>query len=204
MADPRLLDYVRRNIHLGYTEEQLRKVLISAGYNVRDIDDALDTIIRPQYLTSQAPPKKEGPPEEPSFFQRMPTWMLVSSGAGIFLLVVIIILLIPSGSGPPGLLFQNGIKVPAYELSCMDPATTFTLTVKNEADTALADVQLFIDEVFQQDQILKTLEKGASATYTYEGVECKDWIGEKSIKIVSNKATAEGTILFECTSGTCV
>jgi len=203
MSDSRLLDYVRRNIHLGYTEEQLRKVLISAGYNVRDIDDSLDAVLRPQSLAPQAPPKKEEPPAEQSFFQRMPTWMMVSSGAGIFLLVVIVVLLIPTGSGPPGLLSQNGIKVSAYELSCMDFTSSFTLTVKNEAATALADVQLFIDDVFQQDQIVKTLEKGASATYTYDGVECKEWVGEKSIKIVSNKATAEGMITFECSSGTC-
>ena len=203
MADPRLIDYVRRNIHLGYTEEQLRKVLISAGYNVRDIDDSLDTVLRPQSLTPRVPPKKTGPPEEQSFFQRMPTWMLVSGGAGIFLLVVIIILLIPTGSGPPGLLFQNGIKVAAYEFNCLDPIKTFTLTIKNEAETDLADVQLFIDEMFQQNQIIKTLGKGASATYTYDDVECKEWVGEKNIKIVSNKATAEGTITFECSSGTC-
>jgi len=201
MADPRVLAYIKNNIKLGYSEEQLRNALVSAGYNVRDIDEAIDQVLHPQDLKSQKP--AEMPKEEKGFFATLPLWMILSGAAGILLLIVILVLLIPSGSGSPGLLFQEGIKVVEYDLKCDGTASMFTLKVKNEGSSELSNMQLFIDDAFQSDQVVSKLGTGSSATYSYAGVDCTEWVGEKIIKIVSDKATAEGTIAFECITGTC-
>jgi len=201
MADPRLIDYVRKNLQLGYTEEQLRNTLITAGYNMRDIEDALASVIRPQELKQQAPsPQPEG---EKGFFERLPLWMILSGAAGVVLLVVIIVMLIPSGEGPAAILSQQGIKVSAYDFNCAGPASALTLTIKNVGAYDLMDLQLFKDDMFQQGQLIPSLGTGASATYTYSTIDCMDWVGAKKIKIVSNKATAEGAITFKCSSGAC-
>ena len=57
MPNQQLITYIHQNLKLGYTEEQLRKVLISAGYGVRDIDDAIDSVLRPQDLKPLEPAK---------------------------------------------------------------------------------------------------------------------------------------------------
>jgi|TARA_Y100000310_G_C20696085_1_gene825880 hypothetical protein len=202
MPDPRLIAYVKQNLQLGYTEEQLRKTLVSAGYNVRIIDDAIDTVLRPQELKpiQPAPAQEE---QQSGFFDRVPIWMVASAIGGVFLLVIIIVLILPSGSGPSGLMSQEGIKISAYDFSCAGPASSLTITVKNERDETISDIQLFKGDAFQQGQLISSLESGASSIYSYESINCMDWLGEKTIKIVSNKATAEGSIKFTCSSGAC-
>jgi hypothetical protein len=202
MTDPRLIDYVRKNLHLGYTEEQLRKVLISAGYNVRDIDDAIDSVLRPASLTPQAPPEKPKQ-ESTGVFSRVPIWMIASGIGGVFLLVIIIVLIIPSGEPATGLIDQEGIKVSAYDFSCAGPASSLSITIKNNGESDLSDVQLFVEEEFQQGQIISSLNTGASDTFSYTEIDCTNWRGEKSIKIVSDKVTIEGPIDFKCSSGAC-
>jgi hypothetical protein len=208
MPNQQLIDYIRRNLQLGYTEEQLREVLITAGYDVRTIDDTIDLILRPQETLPPAPQPESKQPKQKkglaSFLQNTPTWIFISGGAGLFLLIVIVLLLIPTGGESSEALFsQNGLKIPGYDFNCAGPASSLTITVKNEVGEVIGDVQLFVDEVFQPGQLLTELDDGASATYTYSGIDCIDWRGERQIKLLSNKATAEGPLTFKCSSGAC-
>jgi hypothetical protein len=205
MPNPQLLAYVRQNLQLNYSEEQIRNALITAGYNMRDIDDALDSVLHPQDLAQvqQAQPQKPEAVAQQNFLHKIPTWMIGAAVGGIFLLVVIIILLIPSGDAPSGLLSENGIKVSAYDFACAGPGSTLTITINNDGFETLSDIQLFVDDAFQQDQLVPSLEPDASGTYSYSGIDCTEWVQGKTIKIVSDKAVVEGPIDFKCTSGAC-
>lgn len=202
MPNPLLADYIRNNLKLGYSEEQIRSVLVSAGYNIRDIEDTLDAVLRPQELRPLAP--KSTDKAEKSIFQKIPLWMIIVSAVGVLLLLVISVVLFSSGGeSPAGLLSANGIKVTEYEFSCAGLASSLTITIENVGSEDLSGVQLFAGDVFQAGQLISSLSKGSSAFYSYPDVNCQDWLGEKQIKIVSDKATAEGTIKFICSSGAC-
>jgi len=176
-------------------------VLISAGYGVRDIDDAIDSVLRPQDLKPLEPAKPKE--QQESFFQKVPVWMIATTGGGIFLLIIIIVLLVPSGGEPTGLLNLNGMKISAYDFNCAGPASSLTITMKNTGESGINDVQLFKDDAFQAGKLISSLAAGASDTFDYPDVDCNDWLGDHTVKIISSRGAAEGQIKFTCSSGAC-
>lgn len=201
MADAQLINYVHQSIGLGYTEEDIRKTLISAGYDMRNIDDAIDAVLRPQDLT----PIEPALPQKKSFFDKVPVWIFLVAGGGVFLIVLLTVLFWPSsgGAGAESLLSQNGISVSTYDFACAGPASTLTITVTNAGTADLADLQLFKDDAFQAGALISALAVGASDTYTLSNLNCNDWLGDRKVKVTASSAEAEGTLKFTCSSGAC-
>jgi hypothetical protein len=76
MADPRLIDYVKRYLNAGYSVDQIERNLLDVGWNMREIDEAIIQARTqvpapmhgaPVYTTSipRAEPERR-PPEQPA------------------------------------------------------------------------------------------------------------------------------------------
>lgn len=68
MPDAMLLNYVRNQLNAGFTPEEIREALINYGYPIRDIDDVIDSIVRPKVQKPKQVPIQTVPAEKTAVY----------------------------------------------------------------------------------------------------------------------------------------
>jgi len=201
MVDQRLVAYVKQNIQLGYSQESVRQVLLKAGYNIRDIDDAIDYVVSPQDFLPPAPI------DEPKAKKGIPVWLWIAISASVLFVVTIAIIVTVMSGAPSEEQTEaetNPIAdVTSYMLECNKTTSTLKLSIKNTAGKALNNVQLYVDDAYQPGKSTDVLVPSEIIIFDYTNQNCGMWKTNRTIKIVAEEGVIEKSIVFKCTTGTC-
>jgi hypothetical protein len=133
--DQQLIDYISKNLNLGYDQQSITQTLLSSGYSQQQVNAAFDYL----YAQSHYGAQQRASYSPGGHFGSKPIALYVMIGVGILLAVVSGVLLFADSSSSPSTGFEVQSPRDQPQTSLQDTPTTPVVTddpvVENERNT---------------------------------------------------------------------